>query len=160
MAIEASAPSTALIQNDIVLFGLIAATLAAVFWTESRPSGPWRRFYTYVPALLLCYLIPGIYNSVGLIDGAASQLYNPVASRVLLPAALVLLTLTIDLKGIARLGPKLLLMFVTGTVGIMLGALVSFQAMKLIHPATVAGDTWAGMAALAGCCFGLCVLLG
>jgi hypothetical protein len=40
--------------------------------------------------------------------------------------------------------------FCAGTAGIMLGAIVSFQLMKLIHPETVAGDTWAGMAALAG----------
>lgn len=92
MPVEATAPSTALITNDIVLFGLIAATLGAVFWTASRETGMWKKFYTYVPALLLCYFIPGIYNSVGLIDGNASKLYNPVASRVLLPAALVLLT--------------------------------------------------------------------
>ena len=87
MAIAATEPSTALIQNDIVLFGLIAATLGVVFWTSSRETGFFKKFYTYVPALLLCYFIPGIYNSIGLIDGGASKLYNPVASRVLLPAS-------------------------------------------------------------------------
>lgn len=144
------APSTALIQNDIVLFGLIAATLGAVFWTASRETGAWKKFYGWVPALLLCYFIPGIYNSIGLIDGAASKLYNPVASRVLLPAALVLLTLTIDLKGVLRLGPKLLAMYVGASISVMLGAFVAFWVMGFVHPETVAGDTWGGMAALAG----------
>ena len=150
MAVESAGPSTALIQNDIVLFGLIAATLGLVFWTASRDSGFWKKFYTYVPALLLCYFIPGIYNSIGLIDGSASKLYNPVASRVLLPAALVLLTLTIDLKGVLRLGPKLLAMYVGASISVMLGAFVAFWVMGLIHPETVAGDTWGGMVALAG----------
>ena len=150
MAVENAAPSTALIQNDIVLFGLIAATLGVVFWTASRDSGFWKKFYTYVPALLLCYFIPGIYNSIGLIDGSASKLYNPVASRVLLPAALVLLTLTIDLKAVLRLGPKLLAMYIGASISVMLGAFVAFWAMGVIHPETVAGDTWGGMAALAG----------
>ncbi len=150
MPVEATAPSTALITNDIVLFGLIAATLGAVFWTASRETGMWKKFYTYVPALLLCYFIPGIYNSVGLIDGNASKLYNPVASRVLLPAALVLLTLTIDLKGVLRLGPKLLLMYIGASVTVMIGAFTAFWLMGLLHPETVAGDTWAGMATLAG----------
>ncbi len=140
----------ALISNDIVGLGLIAATLALIFWLASGPTPFWRKVFTWVPGLLLCYFVPAIYNTAGLIDGHGTKLYNPIARDVLLPAALVLLTLSIDLKGIARLGPKLLVMFVTGTVGIMLGALVSFQAMKLIHPPTVAGDTWAGMAALAG----------
>ncbi len=140
----------ALIQNDIVVFGLIAATLGAVFWTASRERGAWKRFYTYVPALLLCYLIPGIYNTFGLIDGQNTRLYNPIARDVLLPAALVLLTLAVDIKAILRLGPKIVLMYLGASASIMLGAVVAFQLMKWLHPATVAGDTWAGMAALAG----------
>lgn len=151
MAVDPNASAApALISNDIVLFGLIAATLAAIFWTASRPSGPWKTFYSYVPALLLCYFIPGIYNTIGLIDGNASALYNPVASRVLLPAALVLLTLTIDLRAVLRLGPKILVMYLGASVTVMIGAFVAFWVMGLIHPQTVAGDTWAGMAALAG----------
>jgi uncharacterized membrane protein len=139
----------ALIQNDIVLFGLIAATLALVFWTASL-KGAWKKFYGVVPPLLLCYFIPGIFNSIGLIDGAHSQLYNPVASRVLLPAALVLLTLTIDLKAVMGLGWKLLAMYFGSSLSIMLGAFFAFWLMGQLHPATVAGDTWGGMAALAG----------
>lgn len=146
----ASETSHALITNDIVVLGLIAATLGVIFWTESRETGLWKKFYTYVPALLLCYFIPGVYNSIGLIDGANTSLYNPVASRVLLPAALVLLTLTIDIKGILRLGPKLLLMYAASSISVMIGAVVAFLLFQALHPATVAGDTWAGMTALAG----------
>ena len=142
--------STALIQNDIVLFGLIAATLGAVFWTSSRETGAWKRFYGIVPPLLLCYFIPGIFNSIGLIDGSASKLYNPVASRVLLPASLVLRTLTIDLKGVIGLGWKVLAMYFGASLTVMTGAFVSFWLMGVLHPETVAGDTWGGMAALAG----------
>ena len=144
------APPTALITNDIVLFGLIAATLGLIFWTATGPTRFFKRFYAVVPALLLCYFIPGIYNTIGLIDGANSALYNPIASRVLLPAALVLLTLTIDLRGILRLGPKLLAMYAAASISVMLGAIVAFQVMGVIHPPTVAGDTWGGMATLAG----------
>ncbi|WP_140719928.1 DUF819 family protein [Pseudomonas sp. Hp2] len=139
-----------MIDNDIVVFGLIAATLGAVFWTASREQGFWKRFYAFVPALLLCYLLPGIYNTIGLIDGQTTRLYNPVARDVLLPAALVLLTLAVDIKGILRLGPKLVAMYLGASLSIMLGAVVAFQLMKWLHPSTVAGDTWAGMAALAG----------
>ena len=146
-ATDAAAP---LISNDIVVFGLIAATLAAVFWSAARERGPFKRFYAVVPPLLLCYLLPGLYNTFGLIDGGASKLYNPVASRVLLPAALVLLTLTVDIRGILRLGPKLLAMYVTASLSVMLGAVIAFLLMRAIFPEAMAGDTWAGMAALAG----------
>lgn len=144
---QAAAP---LITNDIVVFGLIAATLGAIFWAASGPTPFLQRFFKVVPALLLCYFIPAIYNTVGLIDGINTPLYNPVARDVLLPAALVLLTLSIDLKGILGLGPKLLIVFAAGTLGVMLGAVVSFLLFGWLHPVTVEGDTWAGMAALAG----------
>jgi uncharacterized membrane protein len=149
MAIDTASPSTALITNDAVVMGLLAVTLGLVFWTSSRPDGFWKRFYTYVPALLLCYLLPAVYNSIGLIDGNASGLY-PMARDYLLPSALVLLCLAIDLGAILRLGPKAVVMFLTGTLGVMLGALVSFVAMGWIHPETVAGDTWRGMTTVAG----------
>ncbi len=141
---------TALISNDIVILGLIAATLAAVFWSADSKWPPFRRLYAFVPPLLLCYLIPGLYNSFGLIDGTHSKLYNPVASRVLLPAALVLLTMSVDLKAILKLGPRLVLMYAAASLSVMLGAVLAFLLFRGVHPETVAGDTWAGMAALAG----------
>ncbi len=139
-----------LISNDIVVFGLIAATLAVVFWTASRERGVFKRFYAVVPPLLLCYLLPGLYNTFGVIDGGASKLYNPVASRVLLPAALVLLTLSVDIRAILRLGPKLLAMYATASISVMLGGVIAFVLMRAIFPEAMAGDTWSGMTALAG----------
>lgn len=149
MAIESAETTTAFITNDIVVFGLIAATLALIFWLASGPTPFWKKFFAWVPALLLCYFVPAFYNTTGLIDGEGSGLYY-LASRVLLPAALVLLTLSIDVKGILKLGPKLLFVFVMGTVGVFLGAIISFQLMEWFWPSAVAGDTWKGMAALSG----------
>lgn len=142
--------SPALITNDIVVFGLIAATLGVVFWTASRETGFFKRFYAVVPALLLCYFIPGLYNTFGIIDGANSKLYNPVASRILLPAALVLLTLSVDIRAIMRLGWKLIAMYATASVSVMVGAVLAFVLLREVMPETMAGTTWGGMAALAG----------
>ncbi|QOW25303.1 DUF819 family protein [Lysobacter sp. H23M47] len=141
--------STALITDDAVVLGLLAVTLGAVFWTASRPGGFWKKFYNIVPALLVCYLVPALYNSFGLIDGAASGLY-PMARDYLLPSALVLFCVAMDIGAILRLGPKAVIMFLTGTVGVVIGAWVSFWAMGLIHPETVAGETWRGMTTVAG----------
>ncbi|WP_433854011.1 DUF819 domain-containing protein [Stenotrophomonas nitritireducens] len=145
-----AAASGALISNDIIVFGLIAATLGAIFWTSGSSNRLLKKFYGVVPALLLCYFIPGVYNTFGLIDGETTRLYNPIARDVFLPAALVLLTLSIDLKGILGLGWKMLAMYVAAVLSIMLGAFVAFWLMCLIHPETVTGSTWGGMAALAG----------
>lgn len=141
--------SSALITDDAVVLGLLAVTLGVVFWTASRSTGFWKKFYNIVPALLVCYLVPALYNSFGLIDGSGSGLY-PMARDYLLPSALVLFCVAMDIGAILRLGPKALIMFLTGTVGVVLGAWVSFWAMGLIHPGTVAGETWRGMTTVAG----------
>lgn len=77
-----------------------------------------------MPALLPCYLIPALFNTVGLVDGHASKLY-PMARDYLLPTALVLLTVAVDFGAIVRLGPKALILFLTGTASVMLGGVVA-----------------------------------
>jgi len=109
-----------MITNDAVILGMLAAILGGVLWTASREDGFWKKFYSYVPALLLCYLLPSLLNTLGVIDGAGSKLY-PVARDYLLPSSLVLLCVAIDFKAIVRLGPKAIIMFLTGTAGVMLG---------------------------------------
>ena len=138
-----------MITNDAVVLGILAVILGLVFWTSSRETGFWKKFYGIVPALLLCYFLPSLLNSFGVIDGKTSGLY-PMARDYLLPSALVLLCVAIDFKSILRLGPKAVVMFLTGTFGVMLGAVVSLLAMQAIHPETVAGDTWRGMTTVAG----------
>jgi len=152
--------------NDAVVLGLLLLVLGLIFYTSNSSHKYWSRFYKYVPALLLCYLIPAILNSVGLISsewdvindtGAVakekSQLYF-VASRYLLPASLVLLTLSIDLKAIANLGWKALLMFFVGTIGIVIGGPLAIMIMSYISPETLGGTgfdaIWRGLSTLAG----------
>lgn len=141
--------TTALITDDAVVLGLLAATLGAVFWTAHSAHPALKAFYRWVPALLLCYFIPALYNSFGLIDGEHSKLYF-VASRYLLPATLVLLCLAIDFPAIARLGPKALALFLTGTVGVILGGPFAMLVVGSVSPETVGGETWRGFAAIAG----------
>jgi uncharacterized membrane protein len=141
--------STPLIADDAVVLGLLAATLGLVFWTAHDPRPAFRAFYRYVPALLLCYFIPALYNTFGLIDGEQSNLYF-VASRYLLPATLVLLTLAIDIPSIVRLGPTALALFAIGTISIVLGGPLALLAVGAISPETVGGDVWRGLTAVAG----------
>src|SRR3990172_315655 len=131
-------PAAPLITNDAVVLGLLAATLGVIFYTVQSNCPFFKRFYTYVPAILLCYFIPSLYNSFGLISGEQSRLYF-IASRYLLPAVLVLLTLSIDFPAIVRLGPKALAMFLTGTAGIILGGPIVVLVVSLVSPETVGG---------------------
>lgn len=152
--------------NDAIVLGLLMLVLGLIFYTSNLNQRYWKIFYKYIPALLLCYLIPAILNSIGLISSEwdvvndsgvvsqeKSQLYF-VASRYLLPASLVLLTLSIDLKAIANLGWKALLMFFVGTIGIVIGGPIAILIMSYISPETLGGSgpdaIWRGLSTLAG----------
>ncbi len=150
---ESTETVAAMITNDAVVFGLLAAILGLVFWTSSRTSGFWKRFYGVVPALLLCYFLPSLLTTFGVVDPEKSRLYF-VASRYLLPAALVLLTLSADLPATLKLGPKALIMFFTGTAGVMLGGPIALLVTSWIAPELLGGNgpeaVWRGMATVAG----------
>jgi uncharacterized membrane protein len=139
--------------DDTIVFGIIMLCLGFVFFTSSKKEGFWQKFYKVVPALLMAYLLPAIFNSLGIISDAHSNLYF-VSSRYLLPAALVLMTLSIDLKAIFNLGPKALIMFFTGTIGIVIGGPIAILIISIFSPETVGGAgfdaTWRGLATLAG----------
>lgn len=101
----------------------------------------------------MCYLLPSLFNSFGIISDETSNLYF-IASRYLLPAALVLMTLSIDLKAVFNLGPKALIMFFTGTVGIIIGGPIAILLISIVSPETVGGSgpdaVWRGLSTLAG----------
>lgn len=142
-----------LIVNDTVVFGLLALALGFIFYTSSFKSGFWHKFYAVVPAVLMCYLLPALMASAGLISDDTSNLYF-MASRYLLPAALVLMTLSIDIKAISNLGSKAIIMFLTGSLGIVIGGPIAILLVSIFSPETVGGNdfdaVWRGLATIAG----------
>ena len=158
--------SAPVFTDDTIVFGLLMLALGFVFYTSTSSNNFWQKFYKYIPALLMAYMVPAAFTTTGLISPEwttlneagdivehKSQVYY-VASRYLLPAALVLMTISIDLKAVFNLGPKALIMFLTGTVGIIIGGPLAVLLVSLVSPETVGGAgadaVWRGLATLAG----------
>tara|TARA_R110002126_G_scaffold291243_3_gene451353 strand:+ start:21736 stop:23130 length:1395 start_codon:yes stop_codon:yes gene_type:complete len=186
-----------LFANDTIIFGILCVILAGIFYTSTLKS--YQKFYKIVPVLLLCYFVPSIFSSLGIIadkwidvqatinhlaslygnlDGVTnlaslksyiatnaidSSVYSQfiggskiyyISSRFLLPASLVLLTLSIDLKGVFKLGPKALIMFLTATIGVMIGGPIAILFFKYVAPdilVQVEGtELWKGLSTVAG----------
>ena len=139
--------------KDEIVFGLLAIVLAIIFFTSHKQSPFWKKFYMVIPALLLCYVVPALLVLFGIISPAYSKLYE-MARDYLLPAALILMTLGIDFKAIMNLGPKALIMFLAGTLGVVLGGPIAIFIYSLIDPTVVGGEgyeaAWRGMATIAG----------
>ncbi|HBE71732.1 MAG TPA: hypothetical protein DDW52_26615, partial [Planctomycetaceae bacterium] len=141
------------IKNDAVILGLLIGILALVFWSSSSEWSPFRRFYAIVPMLLMCYFLPSLLTLGHVVDAKDSKLYF-VASRYLLPASIVLLTLSVDLKAVFGLGPKALIMFLTGTLGVMIGGPVAILLVSWFAPDLLGtegpDELWRGMTTVAG----------
>ena len=155
-----------LLTNDSIVFGLLMIAIAFIFYTESKTSGFWFKFYKVVPGLFMAYMLPAVFTTLGWIApdweritasgtlvAESSQLYY-VASRYLLPAALVLMTLSIDLKAVFNLGWKALIMFFTGTLGIVIGGPIAILLIATVSTETIGGigpdAVWRGLSTLAG----------
>ena len=143
----------ALISNDAIIFGILSVMLALIFYTSNIKTGFWGKFYKIVPMLLVCYFLPSLLTFFHIVDHKTSNLYF-VATRYLLPATLVLLTLSIDLKEIFRLGPKALIMFFTGTVGVIVGGPIAVLIVATFAPDVIGVDgpdsVWRGLSTVAG----------
>lgn len=186
-----------LITNDTVVFGILMALLGGIFYATTTKACA--GFFKFIPALLLCYFLPSIITTTGLISPAwfdlkgalaglneagfaismttdlamlkdkiaslevPSELLDPyihksklyyVASRYMLPASLILLTLSINLREVFRLGPKALIMFFTGTVGVIVGGPIAILITSTFAPEVVGGqapeEIWRGMTTIAG----------
>ena len=150
---EEHLPNQAFITNDAIVLGLLMAILMIIFKTSTSKRPIFVKFYKYVPALLLCYFVPSIFNSMEIINGEESQLYF-MASRYLLPASLALLTISVVLGEIRKLGFKAVIMFFAGTVGIILGGPIAILLTSMIAPDVVGGvgpeAVWRGMTTIAG----------
>ena len=158
--------TTPLFTNDTIVFGILMIALGFIFYTSSKKTGFWNKFYGIVPSLFMAYFIPALLTTTKIISpewtsisetGEAtvgtSGLYK-MSSQYLLPAALVLMTLSIDLKAVFNLGPKALIMFLAGTAGIIIGGPIAILLVGTISPETVGGvgadAVWRGLSTLAG----------
>ncbi|GAF62794.1 LOW QUALITY PROTEIN: hypothetical protein JCM18903_2896 [Psychrobacter sp. JCM 18903] len=131
-------------------FGIIMAIIGLVFYTQGLPGKFWQRFYAVLPGIVLCCFIPATLNSLGVFaDGIGSQIYGFTATY-LLPASLLLMTLSMDVPKILG-GWKAIAMFFAASIAIIISGPISLGVAKWISPEMFTDDTlWRGFSAVAG----------
>jgi len=134
--------STALITDSYGLLAVLVLIPAALFYLAENT--PLKAFFQKVPVLVFAYVVPSLFVAANIIPSEA-PIYGDIM-RFVLPASLLLLTLSIDLKGIYNLGPKALLLFFSATAGIVIGGPIALFLFQSYLPE----DIWKGFAALAG----------
>ncbi|MFH0976316.1 MAG: DUF819 family protein [Spirochaetota bacterium] len=100
------------------------------------------KYFHFIPPVFWIYAIPMLFSSLGLIP-AENPFYDIITANVL-PASLILLLLSSDLKAISRLGKKALIMMLSGSISIMIAIPVVFFLFKDIF----GNNMWSGFGAL------------
>ena len=131
-----------MIEDPLLVLAYLAAVVAVVFQVGRLPA--LQPVFDKLPALVWTYFIPMLSTTAGILPGD-SPVYRALA-RYLLPASLVLLLLSSELKAIARLGRTALVVMVMGMFGIALGAVVGYTVLRPWLPP----DAWKAVGALTG----------
>lgn len=135
-----------MIQDNVAIIAVLLAVLAALFAAARHPVG--KKLFGVVPLLVFAYFVPTVLSNIGLIP-LSSPAYGWIKTY-LLPASLILLTLSVDIPAILRLGRPALILFLTATGSIALGGPLAYLLLGWLAPADMGDQVWKGLAALSG----------
>ncbi|MCB9756854.1 MAG: DUF819 family protein [Candidatus Omnitrophica bacterium] len=131
-----------MIRSPYLLISFLLVTEIAVLYVSSHRS--FKKYFSFLPAVFWIYFLPMLCSILGWID-SKSPVYQMI-SNWFLPASLILLLLSADIKSILRLGRPALIMMLAGSLGIMLGMPLVFWLVK----PWVGSAMWSGFGALSG----------
>jgi uncharacterized membrane protein len=130
------------ISNPLFIIAvLLAVELSLITISGSKRFG---FLFQFLPAVFWIYFLPMLLSTLKIVD-RSSPVYSKITAQVL-PAALFMLLLAVDLGAIVRLGKQAIGMFFVGAFGIVLGMIVAFSVFR----PWIGGDYWSGFAALSG----------
>jgi len=129
-----------MIQSPVGILCALLLIEGVILFLSERPGC--EKFFRFPPPLFWIYFVPMIVSGLGILP--QEHVIYPKITSTVLPAGLILLLITTDIKAILKLGRPALLMMFTGSVGIMVGAPLVVMFFKPWLPA----DAWSGFGAL------------
>lgn len=129
-----------MIENKLLLIIFLLTIEIVVLYIASLPSC--KKYFKFIPSVFWIYFLPMLASTFGLID-AKSPVYQFISIK-LLPASLVLLLLSSDIKSILKLGRPALIMMLAGTLGIMFAVPLVFFLFRNL----VGREMWSGFGTL------------
>lgn len=130
-----------MIETPVAVITVLVAVAAFFFYLEQR-SG-WKLF-NYFPPLLFIYATPVILNNTGVIP-SDSPIYGGLGEYAL-PIFIALMLFNVNVPSAVRIMGKGVLVMLLGTVGVVVGGVVSYA---IVH-AGMDPLAWKGYGALAG----------
>lgn len=135
-----------MITNGFTYMAVLLFMAAVLVTLEKNAKGGLAKFFKYVPAVVLCYLIAMLFCTLKLWDMDATKPAYSGLKNNLTYAMIFAMLLRCDIRKVLKLGPKMLIGFFAATFTIIIGFIVAFSIMK----GTIGSDAWMGLGALCG----------
>ena len=129
-----------MIHEPVFIVPVLIVLEWLVLWLAAQPRT--KAWFNFLPPVFWIYFLPMMASSTGLVDARAPILGMIIAN--VLPMALFLLLVTVDLKAISRLGTQAIGMFFCGSLGVVAGTVAAFLLVR----GWVGGKFWSGFGAL------------
>ncbi len=137
-----------MINDPLGIIMVLLVIEGAILYTAGLSGA--KKMFKYVPAMFWIYFLPMLANTIGLIppkENLAGEVITPVYGAITtycLPACLVLLLISVDLRAIYKLGVVALAVMLAGSLGTLVGGPV----VMLIFGNWMPPDIWSGLGAL------------
>ncbi len=131
-----------MIKNPTEIFGYLVFLIFVIY--KANQLKFLSKFFKYLPPVIWVYFLPMVSSAIGIIPRESS--FYDWARIYLLPSALVLLLLSANIPIVIKLGIKAIIMFFTGSFGIIIGG----PLVLLIFGHWLPQDAWKGIGALSG----------
>lgn len=135
-----------MITNGFTYVAVLVFMAAVLVTLEKNAKGGWVKFFKYVPAVVLCYLVSMILCTLQLWDIEATYpVYNTLKNYFTYTMIFTML-LHCDIRKILKLGPKMLFGFFSASVTIVIGFVLAFCLMKNV----IGAESYKALSALCG----------
>ena len=135
-----------MITNGFTYVAVLLFMAAVLVTLEKSAKGWLQKFFKFIPAVVLCYLIAMLLCTMKVWDlGETKPAYSALKNN-LTYAMIFAMLLRCDIRKVLRLGPRMLIGFFSATLTIMIGFVVAFVLMKGV----IGKDAWMGLGALCG----------
>ncbi len=138
--------SEALIHEPMGIIAVLLGILACLFAANDQVWG--QKIFRVLPFLVFAYFVPTLFSNVGVIP-IESSVYKFIKVWFL-PASLLLLTLSVDIPAILKLGRNAIVLFLTATFTIVIGGPIAYLLLHPMIPDSMGEEAWKGLAALSG----------
>lgn len=135
-----------MITNGFTYIAVLLFMAAVLVTLEKNAKGGLKKFFKFVPAVVLCYLVAMLLCTLKVWDMAETKPAYSALKNNLTYAMIFAMLLRCDIRKVLKLGPKMLIGFFCASATIIIGFIVSFIAMKGV----IGSDSWMGLGALCG----------